>query len=96
MDASDPTPRTRKDRALYLSGFVYVLPAADRVRFDRAILALLDSGDGLPEREVILRAVGQVWPHEPRSANVEHVRSSFVERPDVADRSGAYALRCAR
>jgi hypothetical protein len=73
-----------------------VLPAADRVRFDRAILALLDSDDGLPEREVILRAVGQVWPHEPRSANVEHVRSSFVERPDVADRSGAYALRCAR
>jgi hypothetical protein len=93
---TDASRRTRTDRALYLSGFVYLLPAPDRVRLDRAILALLDSDDGLPDREVILRAVGQVWPHEPRPANVEHVRSFFLARPDVADRPGAYALRCAR
>jgi hypothetical protein len=96
MDATDPTPRTSKDRALCLSGFVDVLLAANRVRFDPAILALLDSDDGLPDREVSLRAVGRVWPDEPRPANVEHVRSFFLERPDAADRPGAYALRCAR
>ena len=90
---TDPSRRTRTDRALYLSGFVSLLPAPDRVRLDRAVLALLDSDDDLPDREVILRAVDQVWPHEPRPANIEHVPSFFLERPAVADRPGAYALR---
>jgi hypothetical protein len=56
------TSLERRGRATYLSGFVYLLPAPDRVRLDRAILALLDSDDGLPDRDVILRAVDQVWP----------------------------------
>jgi hypothetical protein len=92
MELTDPTRRTRKARALYPSGFFYVLRAGDRFRLDRAMLALLDSDDGLPDREVILQPVDQLWPDEPRPANVEHVRSFFLERPDVADTPRAYGV----
>jgi hypothetical protein len=74
---TDPSRRTRTDRALYLSGFVYLL-APDRVRLDRAILALHDSDDGLPDREVILRAVEQVWPHTRATTGECRARSLFL------------------
>jgi hypothetical protein len=76
-DVTDPSRRTRTDRALYLSGFIYLLPAPDRVRLDRAILALLDSADGL-QGEVILRAVEQVWPHTRATTGECRARSLFL------------------
>jgi hypothetical protein len=39
-------------------------------------------------RAVILRAVEQVWPHEPRSANVEHLRSFFPGTPERGRQGG--------
>ena len=53
--------------------------------------ALLRSDEAIPDREVILQAIERTWPGS-RPPIAAHGETFYRERPDVADRPGAYGV----
>jgi NADPH-dependent 2,4-dienoyl-CoA reductase/sulfur reductase-like enzyme len=53
--------------------------------------ALPRSDEAIPDREVILQAIERTWPGS-RPPIAAHVETFYRERPDVADRPGAYGV----
>ena len=51
---------------------------------------LLDRDDTLANRLLILRAIDQTWRGTARPPAAQKVADFYLERPGVADRSGAY------
>ena len=77
---------------LRLSSFFWTLGDADRSRLRRAMRELLDHDDSLADRLLILRAVDETWPATARPPAGQRVADFYLERPDVANRAGAYGV----
>ena len=77
---------------LVLSSFFWTLGAADRSRLRRTMRELLDRDDTLADRMLILRAVDETWPANARPPAAQRVADFYLERPDVANRPGAYGV----
>jgi hypothetical protein len=85
------TERQQSDRILLLAGFLPTLDARERSHLVRTMDALLRSDEAIPDREVILQAIERTWPGS-RPPIAAHVETFYRERPDVADRPGAYGV----
>ena len=86
------TAREKQSRALLLSSFFWTLGDADRGRLRRTMRELLDRDDTLADRLLILRAVDETWPAAARPPAGQRLADFYLERPDVADRPGAYGV----
>ena len=53
---------------------------------------LLDRDDTVADRLLILRAIDETWPEAARPASAQRVADFYLERPDVANRPGAYGV----
>ena len=82
--------RQKDSRVLLLSGFFWGLGEAERIRLRRTMCALLDRDDTLADRRLILRAIDETWPAAARPDAAQRVADFYLERPDVANRPGAY------
>ena len=86
------TASEKQSRALLLSSFFWTLGEADRGRLRRTMRELLDHDDTLADRLLILRAVDDTWPATARPPAAQRVADFYLERPDVANRPGAYGV----
>jgi hypothetical protein len=86
------TAREKQSRALLLSSFFWTLGEADRGRLRRKMLELLDQHDTLADRRLILRAIDETWPATARPPAAQRVADFYLERPDIANRPGAYGV----
>lgn len=86
------TAREKQSRALLLSSFFWTLGDADRGQLRRKMRDLLDHDDTRADRLLILRAVDDTWPATARPPAAQRVADFYLERPDVADRPGAYGV----
>jgi hypothetical protein len=86
------TAREKQCRVLTLSSFFWTLGEADRRRLRRTMRELLDRDDTLADRLLILRAIDETWGATARPAAAQTVADFYLERPDVADRPGAYGV----
>ena len=86
------TTREKQSRALLLSSFFWTLGDADRGRLRRRMRDLLDHDDTRADRLLILRAVDDTWPATARPPAAQRVADFYLERPDVANRPGAYGV----
>ena len=86
------TAREKQSRVLLLSSFFWTLGEADRGRLRRTMRELLDRDDTLADRLLILRAIDETWPAAARPPAAQRVADFYLERPDVADRPGAYGV----
>ena len=86
------TAREKQSRVLLLSSFFWTLGEADRSRLRRKMLELLDQHDTLADRRLILRAIDESWPATARPPAAQRVADFYLERPDIANRSGAYGV----
>jgi len=86
------TAREKQSRALLLSSFFWTLGEADRSRLRRKMLELLDQHDSLADRRLILRAIDETWPATARPPAAQRVADFYLERPDIANRPGAYGV----
>jgi hypothetical protein len=86
------TAREKRSRVLLLSSFFWTLGEADRSRLRRKMRELLDLDDNLADRLLILRAIDETWGATARPAAARRVAHFYLERPDVADRPGAYGV----
>lgn len=86
------TAREKQGRALLLSSFFWTIGEADRIRLRRTMRELLDRDDTLADRQLILRAVDDTWPATARPPVAQRVADFYLERPDVANRPGAYGV----
>ena len=84
--------REKQSRALLLSSFFWTLGEADRSRLRRKMLELLDQHDSLADRRLILRAIDETWPATARPPAAQRVADFYLERPDIANRPGAYGV----
>jgi hypothetical protein len=82
----------KEGRTLRLSSFFWTLGDADRSRLRRTMRELLDRDDTLADRRLILRAIDETWPATARSPAAQRVAEFSLERPDVANRPGAYGV----
>jgi hypothetical protein len=80
------TDREQSARVLRLSGFFWGLDCRQRPRLQETMAALLKADEKIPDRELILQSIERTW-RETRSPIAAR------ERPDVADRPGAYGVR---
>ena len=85
------TDRERRARVLRLSGFFWGLDSRQQRRLQEAMAALLEADERIPDRELILQSIERTWP-EARPPIAAHVGAFYRERPDVADRPGAYGV----
>ena len=77
----------------YMVGqYLWTLGEADRGRLRRTMRELLDHDDTLADRLLILRAVDDTWPAAARPPAAQRVADFYLERPDVANRPGAYGV----
>ena len=53
--------------------------------------ALLKADEKIPDRELILQSIERTW-REKRPPIAARVEAFYRERPDVADRPGAYGV----
>jgi hypothetical protein len=86
------TAREKHSRVLLLSSFFWTLGEADRSRLRRKMLALLDQHGTLADRRLILRAIVETWPGTARPPAAQRVGDFYLERPDIANRPGAYGV----
>ena len=86
------TVREKESRGLLLSSFFWTLGETDRSRLRRTMRELLDRDDTLADRLLILRAVDDTWPATARPPAAQRVADFYLERPDVANRPGAYGV----
>ena len=86
------TAREKQSRALLLSSFFWTLGEANRIRLRRKMLELLDQHDSLADRRLILRAIDETWPATARPPAAQRVADFYLERPDIANRPGAYGI----
>ncbi len=86
------TTREKQSRALLLSSFFWTLGDADRGRLRRKMRDLLDHDDTRADRLLILGAVDDTWPAIARPPAAQRVADFYLERPDVANRPGAYRV----
>jgi hypothetical protein len=86
------TSREKQSRVLHLSSFFWTLGEADRGRLRRTMRELLDRDDTLADRLLILRAIDETWPATARPSAAQRVADFYRERPDVANRPGAYGV----
>jgi hypothetical protein len=86
------TAREKQSRAMLLSSFFWTLGEADRIRLRRKMLELLDQHDSLADRRLILRAIDETWPATARPPAAQRVADFYLERPDIANRPGAYGV----
>jgi hypothetical protein len=84
------TAGEKDSRVLLLSSFFRTLGEADRCRLRRTMRELLDRDDNLADRRVILEAIEETWPATARPPGAQTVADFYLERPDVANRPGAY------
>jgi hypothetical protein len=77
-------------RVLLLSDFFRGLGEADGARLRRTMRRMLDRADNIPDRALILRSIDETWPDATRPVAAQRVADFYLERPDVADRPGAY------
>lgn len=77
-------------RVLLLSDFFRGLGESDGARLRRTMRRVLDRDDIIPDRLLILRSIDETWPTATRPAAAQRVADFYIERPDVADRPGAY------
>lgn len=86
------TASEKQSRALLLSSFFWTLGGADRDRLRRTMRELLDHDDTLADRRLILRAIDETWPVTARPPAAQRVADFYLERPDIANRPGAYGV----
>ena len=84
--------RQKEGRVLRLSGFFWGLAEAERAPLRRTMRKLLDRDDTVADRLLILRAIDETWPGGARPAAAQRVADFYLERPDVANRPGAYGV----
>ena len=84
--------RQREGHVLRLSGFFWGLGEAERTPLRRTMRKLLDRDDTIADRLLILRAIDETWPVAARPASAQRVADFYLERPDVANRPGAYGV----
>ena len=77
-------------RVLLLSDFFRGLGEVDGARLRRTMRGMLDRDDTIPDRVLILHSIDETWPAATRPAAAQRVADFYIERPDVADRPGAY------
>jgi hypothetical protein len=77
-------------RVMLLSDFFRGLGEADEARLRRTMRSMLDRDEPIPDRALILRSIDETWPEATRPAPAQRVADFYLERPDVADRPGAY------
>jgi hypothetical protein len=80
----------RERRVLLLTSFFWTLGEADRSRLRRTMRELLDRDDTVADRRLILQAIDETWAVTARPDAAQRVADFYLERPDVADRPGAY------
>jgi len=86
------TARETECHVLRLSSFFWTLGDAERIRLRRTMRELLDRDRTLPDRRLILRAIDETWPAAVRPAPARRVADFYLERPDIANRPGAYGV----
>jgi len=86
------TDQQKDSRAIYLSSFFWTIGPSERVHLIRTMRAILDHDDDVADRVLILRAIAEAWPPGQRPAAAQHVADFYRDRPDVADRAGAYGV----
>jgi hypothetical protein len=84
------TDRERSSRVLRLSGFFWCLDRRQQRRLQET-MAALKADEKIPDRELILQSIERTWRETgpPIAARVE---AFYRERPDDADRPGAYGV----
>jgi hypothetical protein len=87
-----PCDRQKERRVTRLSGFFWGLGEAERTPLRRTMRKLLDGDDTLADRLLILRAIDETWPRDVRPAAAQRVADFYLDRPDVANRPGAYGV----
>lgn len=85
------TDRERSSRVLRLSGFFWGLDRRQQRRLQETMAALLKADEKIPDRELILQSIERTW-RETRPPIAARVEAFYRERPDVADRPGAYGV----
>jgi hypothetical protein len=85
------TDRERSARVSRLSGFFWGLDRRQRRRLQETMAALLKADEKIPDRELILQSIERTW-RETRPPIAARVEAFYRERPDVADRPGAYGV----
>jgi hypothetical protein len=85
------TAGEKQDRALLLSSFLWAL-GEHRGRLRQTMRELLDRDDTVADRLLILRAVDDTWPATARPPAAQRLADFYLERPDVANRPGAYGV----
>jgi hypothetical protein len=86
------TAREKESRVLLLSSFFWSLGQVDRRRLRQTMRELLDRDDALADRQLIVRAIDETWPATARPCAAQKTADFYLERPDVADRPGAYGV----
>ena len=86
------TPPQKQACVLFFSQFFFAVREDDRYLLDWVMRELLDADEALPDRVLVLRAIDRTWSAQARPAGASQVHAFFVERPEVADRPGAYGV----
>jgi hypothetical protein len=82
----------KESRVLMLQAFFWTLGEPGRSRLRRTMREWLDRDDTLADRQLILRAIDETWPATSRPSTAQRVADFYLERPDVANRPGAYGI----
>jgi hypothetical protein len=85
------TDRERSARVSRLSGFFWGLDRRQRRRLQETMAALLETDETIPDRDLILQSIERTW-RQTRPPIAGRVEAFYRERPEVADRPGAYGV----
>jgi hypothetical protein len=82
----------KEGRAIHLASFFWTIGESERVHLTRTMRALLDRDDDVADRLLILGAIDEAWPQGQPPVAAQRVADFYRDRPDVADRAGAYGV----
>jgi hypothetical protein len=85
------TDRERSARVSRLSGFFWGLDRRQRRRLQETMAALLETDETIPDRDLILQSIERTW-RQTRPPIAGRIEAFYRERPEVADRPGAYGV----
>jgi hypothetical protein len=82
----------KERRVLLLSDFIRGIGAGDEARLMRTMRTILERDSTIADRQLVVRAIDETWTADARPRSAQCAVDFFLERPDVAARSGAYGV----